>query len=155
MNEKALSHPLSDQAAFRPCKKCSDRGDGICFFCELPIKEPPREEPKPFTCPDPLCILGMTEPQACLNCPKRPKPHPGWGGKRIGAGAPAFNLNRLTHGAQSKLLKRGITRMAADPELRVVLYIIARLADTGQVPAATKKLIQKMIAPRAVKKEVW
>ena len=45
--------------------------------------------------------------------------------------------------------------MAADPELRVVLYIVARLAETGQVPSATKKLIQKMIAPPRARKQVW
>lgn len=68
--------------------------------------------------------------------------HPDWGGKRAGAGAPRFNLNRLLHGHQSKLLKKGIERMAADPEMRAVLLIIARLALHGEVPPQTKHAIQ-------------
>lgn len=62
------------------CQKHSNRGDGRCFFCGLPIKE---EIPQP---------------------PKEPKP--GRGGRRVGAGAPKGNLNALKDGGYSLQLKR-------------------------------------------------
>lgn len=98
-------------------------------------------EPETNNCPDPLCLLALDDPTICQHCPKEPQPHPSWGGKRPGAGAPRGNLNRLTDGSQSKLLKRGIARMAEDPELRGVLYIIAHLACEGELPPGTRKMI--------------
>lgn len=103
-------------------------------------------EPHTNNCPDPLCILDLNDHAVCQSCPKQPKPHPGWGGKRDGAGAPVFNLNRLVHGGQSKLLKRGVVRIAQDPELRGVFYIIARLASNGYLPPETRTLIQRIIS---------
>lgn len=100
--------------------------------------------PYPDDCPDPLCILDMPDPTACLNCPNKPKPHPGWGGKRARAGAPQGNINRLIHGYQSKLMTKGIARLADDPELRGILLIITRLAVNGKLPPETRKLILKI-----------
>lgn len=76
------------------------------------------------------------------------KPKRSWGGRRIGAGAPQGNLNRLVSGGRSKLLRQGIAKLAEDPEMRAVLLIIARLATEGVVPASTKKLILKITQPR-------
>ena len=39
------------------------------------------------------------------------------GGKRPGAGAPKGNINRLTHGQRSKLM-RSLTQMIVDAEKR-------------------------------------
>ena len=90
--------------------------------------------------------LSLTCP-FCGRAPERlhSNAHPGWGGKRHGAGAPVANLNRLIHGGQSKLLKRGIEKLARDPEMRAVLYIIARLASQGKVPPQTKRTITAAI----------
>lgn len=106
--------------------------------------------PRPETCPSPLCILDMPDPSACEECPNEPKPHLGWGGKRPGAGAPVANLNRLLHGGQSRLLKRGIERMCDDPEMRAVLHIIARLATEGSVPPQTKRTVQAIMNKKGV-----
>ena len=109
----------------------------ICPYCG--------KSPLPPDCPDPLCILDLNDPAVCQSCPRKPQPHPGWGGRRTGAGAPQGNLNRLVHGGQSRLLKKGIARMAEDPELRAVLLIIARLAAQGEVPPKTKRAITTAI----------
>lgn len=91
----------------------------------------------------------------------QPPPHPtapekrGWGGQRQGAGAPTGNLNRLVAGGSSKLLRKGIEKLAADPEMRAVLLIITRLATENMVPPATKKLILKITQPkRRTRKQV-
>jgi len=72
---------------------------------------------------------------------------------RAGAGAPLYNLNHLKHGQQSKLLKKGIERMADDPTMRAVLLIIARLATQGEVPPQTKQAIQAAMKKRGVSYE--
>ena len=79
---------------------------------------------------------------------RKPQKPPGWGGRRAGAGAPTFNLNRLIHGQQSKLLNKGIEKMAGCVVAVAVLLIIARLATQGEVPPQTKRAIQA-----AMKKE--
>jgi len=123
-------------------------------------------------CPDPLCILDLTDPSICQHCPKKPKPHKncppdceyfpqclddpqaadycprphnGWGGRRDGAGAPHGNLNAIKHGRQSKLIQTAVNKLAADPELRAFLLLIARAATTGEIPETTKKLIFKAL----------
>lgn len=111
----------------------------ICPYCG--------KTPQPADCPEPLCILDMSDPSVCQNCPRKPGKHQGWGGKREGAGAPKGNLNRLTTGGYSQLLKRGIEKMANDPELRAVLYIIAHLANTDELPRSTRVLIRKITHP--------
>lgn len=103
---------------------------------------------KPDHCPDPLCLPDLPGALRCNPSPKEAKPRSRWGGKRAGAGAPPFNLNRLTHAQRSRVVRRAIARMAQDPELRALLYIIARLADEGTVPVRTKRMIQFALAQR-------
>ena len=67
------------------------------------------------------------------------------GGKRPGAGAPRGNLNRLKHGRRSKLIERAVEKICRDPELLAVLYLIAGLAESGQVPPQTQEAIQHII----------
>ena len=67
------------------------------------------------------------------------------GGKRPGAGAPRGNLNRLKHGRRSKLIERAVEKICRDPELLAVLYLIAGLTESGQVPPQTKEAIQHII----------
>lgn len=126
------------------CHHCSLTYDHalarICPYCG--------ESPHPEGCPDPLCILDMSDPTICQACPRKVRKHRGWGGHRPGAGAPPGNLNRLVTGGRSRLLRRGIEKLAADPELRAVLLIIARLADEGAVPLQTRKLIRRITKPR-------
>jgi len=155
-------HPLSDHpynhrlAPCFPSGSCSDRGDGKCFFCGFTIKEPPPQEPEPSPCPDPLCLLDMTENPPCPQCPKNghkpkrtppyPSPsQPSWGGKRAGAGAPAGNLNAIKTGEHSKLIKYAVEKLAADKELRAFLLLIARAATTGEIPQTTQKLIYEAL----------
>jgi hypothetical protein len=85
-----------------------------------------------------------------LTCPNRPKPHnSGWGGKREGAGAPQGNLNAIKHGRDSKLIQAAVDKLAADPELRAFLLLIARAATTGELPQTTRQLILKALpSPR-------
>lgn len=102
-------------------------------------------------CPDPLCLLDVTpqgfDPTICRKCPKRPKPHnPGWGGRRPGAGAPRGNLNAIKHGRSSKLIQTAVDKLAADPELRAFLLLIARAATTGELPETTKRIITRALA---------
>ena len=102
-------------------------------------------------CPDPLCILDMTEnPPPCPQCPRKPKPHnPSWGGSRPGAGAPVGNLNAIKHGRNSKLIQVAVDRLAADPELIAFLLLLARAAVDGELPQTTKQLILKALpSPR-------
>jgi len=113
MNEKSLSHPLSDHT-------------------------------KPTPCPDPLCLLDLQEPVPCPQCPQNGH-KPGWGGRRPGAGAPQHNLNRLTHGQDSKLIRTAVEKLAADPELRAFLLLIARAAVEGEIPQTTKQLIMQTL----------
>ena len=117
MEDKELSHPLSDHRIPPPC-------------------------------PDPLCLRDMEAPPPCPPCPRNePKPtRIGWGGKRPGAGAPAANLNRLVHGKASQLLKHAVDKLAADPELRAFLLLVARAATTGEIPETTKRLITEALA---------
>lgn len=117
----------------------------ICPYCGT--------SPHPDDCPDPLCILDIPDSSVCNNCPRKQKPNRGWGGRRAGAGAPTFNLNRLKHGQQSKLLKKGIERMAEDPLMRAVLLIIARLATQGEVPPQTRQAIQAAMKRKGVSYE--
>jgi len=105
----------------------------ICPYCG--------KSPHPSDCPDPLCVLDISDPQACQNCPRRLKSKRGWGGKRPGAGAPQGNVNHLQHGLQSKLMKKGISRLTEEPELRAILHLVIRLAIDGVLPPQTKKLI--------------
>jgi len=103
--------------------------------------------PRPETCPDPLCILDMPDPSACEDCPNVPQPHnPAWGGKRPGAGAPRGNLNHLKHGRYSKLIERGVEKIAQDPDLLSFLYLITSLAENNSVPEGTRAVIQKVLA---------
>lgn len=67
------------------------------------------------------------------------------GGKRPGSGAPRGNLNRLVHGRRSKLIQLGVEKICQDPDLLAILYLIAGLAESGQVPPATKETIQRII----------
>jgi len=53
------------------------------------------------------------------------------GGKRPGAGAPKGNLNRLSHGRQSKLL-RSIVAMLEDAEQRKKLAEFVAAEQTSQ-----------------------
>ncbi len=48
------------------------------------------------------------------------------GGKRPGAGAPKGNLNAFKHGYTSKQYKRLIEIVAADPEARKLLIVLAK-----------------------------
>jgi hypothetical protein len=75
------------------------------------------------------------------------------GGKRPGAGAPRGNLNRLVHGRRSKLIERGVEKICQDPDLLAFLYLIAGLAEGGQVPPETKAVIQSVISRTNVLKE--
>ena len=104
-------------------------------------------------CPDPLCLRDMPGGEGCDPCPKKPTPNRGWGGKRAGAGAPTANLNRLIHGRQSKLLRLAIEKLAADPELRAFLLLIARAATEGEIPATTKRLILKALGNKPLRRE--
>jgi len=134
------------------CPNCKKTYDyhliQCCPYCGSP--------PRPHDCPKPLCLLDTSSGAflACLNCPEKLPvtgvriPRPGWGGMRRGAGAPSGNLNRLVTGGRSKLLQRGISKLAEDPEMRAVLLIIARLANEGTVPASTRKLILKITQPK-------
>lgn len=63
-------------------------------------------------------------------------------GKRPGAGAPRGNLNALKHGMRSKILKRAITAMAENPELKDLVYAFAHLGTQGNIPAETRRLIR-------------
>lgn len=109
----------------------------LCPYCG--------QSPHPSDCPDPLCLLDLDNPAICSECPKKPRKkrsrRPGWGGRRPGAGAPRGNLNRLSHGKQSQLLKGAVKKLVRDPELRALLLMIARVATTGDLPDTTRKLI--------------
>lgn len=96
-------------------------------------------------CPDPLCILDIPDSTVCQSCPNKPKPHPAWGGKRAGAGAPRANLNRLVHGRNSKLLKVAVEKLSQDPELRAFLLLLARATTEGELPQSTKQLITRSL----------
>ena len=132
-----------------PCPHCGQpyyrARFSTCPQCGKPTHPP--------DCPDPLCILDIPDSTVCLNCPKKPKPHRGWGGKREGAGAPVANLNRLLHGRQSKLLKVAVEKLAADPELRAFLLLLARAATTGEIPQTTKHLITRALGDRPLGRE--
>ena len=138
------------------CHTCGityDRGlTSQCPYCGTagPIGT---ARPKPQDCPEPLCLLDIDNPSICQNCPRKPKPHPGWGGKRPGAGAPAFNLNRLTHGQQSRLIKLAVEKLAEDPELRAFLLLIARAATEGEIPETTKRIITKALGKTPLRRE--
>lgn len=47
------------------------------------------------------------------------------GGKRLGAGAPRGNLNRVKHGQRSRIVARAIEKVQADPELWQAIKVIA------------------------------
>ncbi len=128
MNKKLLSHPLSDH---------------LTIPTPAPLKD----------CPDPLCPIDKQDITTCLSCPKKSKPHPSWGGKREGAGAPVANLNRLLHGRQSKLLRLAVEKLAADPELRAFLLLLARAATTGEIPQTTKQLITRALGDHPLGRE--
>jgi len=103
--------------------------------------------------PHPNCPQGceyvdycQTDPQASDYCPR---PHNGWGGNRDGAGAPVGNLNAIKHGKASKLIQAAVDKLAADPELRAFLLLLARAAVQGEIPQTTKQLILKALpSPR-------
>ncbi len=97
-------------------------------------------------CPDPLCILDLNDPSICLTCPNKPTPHPAWGGRRTGAGAPPLNLNRLKHGKYSKLIEGGIRKIAQDPELAAILYLLVTLGETKALPPETRSLIHQILS---------
>lgn len=105
---------------------------------------------QPETCPDPLCILDIPDPSACQDCPNLPQPHPSWGGKRQGAGAPVSNLNAIKTGEHSQLIQTAIDKLAADPKLRAFLLLLARAAIDGELPQTTKSLIIKTINKRTL-----
>lgn len=118
----------------------------ICPYCG--------QSPHPVDCPDPLCILDISDSTICLSCPRKPKPrNPSWGGRRAGAGAPHFNLNRLVHGRNSKLFKMAVERVAQDPELRAFLLLLARAATEGELPQTTKELIIRALGNRPLRRE--
>lgn len=116
----------------------------LCPYCG--------KSPHPDDCPDPLCTLDLDNPTICQKCPQKLKLHRrSWGGRRVGAGAPPGNLNRLIHGRQSKLLKRAVEKLAADPEMRVFLYLVARSATDGTLPETTRRLVRKVLQTPQVK----
>lgn len=100
---------------------------------------------RPATCPDPLCIRDLKNPEACTSCYCELKKHRGWGGRRPGAGAPAGNLNHLVNGVRSKLMRRAVEKLAADPELRVYLFLIAQAASAGGLSPTIRKLIRHVL----------
>ena len=57
--------------------------------------------------------------------PDNPKPKPSHGGKRPGAGAPKGNLNALKHGYRSQQFARIGALLAADPEVRGLVFHLA------------------------------
>lgn len=77
----------------------------------------------------------------------------GWGGARPGAGAPRGNLNRLVHGRQSKLLRIAVEKLAADPELRAFLLLIAHAAIEGEIPETTRNIITRVLGDRPLRRE--
>ena len=96
-------------------------------------------------CPDPLCLNDLTNPSICETCPYKPIPHPHWGGRRPGAGAPLRNLNGFKHGKYSKLIESGIRKIAQDPELAAILYLLISLGETKALPPETRTLVQKAL----------
>ncbi len=56
----------------------------------------------------------------------------GRGGRRPGAGAPEGNLNRLTHGRQSKQVRRAIENALADPEGQLIIEDLVRRYGSGE-----------------------
>ena len=55
------------------------------------------------------------------------------GGARPGAGAPAGNLNRLTHGRRSKKFDKMIERVLADPQGRADLISLIQRYSNPEV----------------------
>jgi hypothetical protein len=123
----------------------------------LNYSHPLSDHQKPTPCPDPLCLLDMTEnPPHCPQCPQnghKPEPAPpsptapqrGWGGKREGAGAPEGNMNAIKTAEHSKLIKYAVEKLAAYKELRAFLLLIARAATTGEIPQTTQRLIYEAL----------
>lgn len=68
-------------------------------------------------------------------------PHPGWGGRRPGAGVKPGTMNHLKHGQRSALIKRAVEILAEHKELRPFLLLIARAAVEGEIPQTTRRLI--------------
>lgn len=98
----------------------------------------------------------LARSELCPYCGKSPvyiSSQRSWGGKRRGAGAPQGNLNRLSHGHQSKLLRIAVEKLAADPELRAFLLLLARAATQGELPQTTKKLITRALGGRPLIRE--
>lgn len=137
-----------------PCPDSLERGNEYLasHSAEEILSEADELKPnKPPDCPGPLCILDLKTPAVCQNCPRKPKLHRGWGGKRAGTGAPLGNLNRLIHGRQSKFLRRAVEKLAADPEMRVFLILVTRITTEGALPETTRKLIRKYAESPQVK----
>lgn len=110
--------------------------DQRCPQCNTPLKQDPIHK-LCLVCPNPDCDYW------CGLHP--PSPKVSWGGRRDGAGAPQGNLNAIKHGRDSKLIQTAIDRLAADPELRAFLLLIARAATTGELPQTTRQLILKAL----------
>ena len=126
--EKFLSHPISDHQD--------------------------RHFHRPPDCPDPLCVLDVKELGICNKCPRQLEntvfltPHPSWGGKRRGAGAPKGSFNHLKNGSRSALIRHAVEVLVKHKELRPFLLLIARAAVDGEIPQITRRLILKTLGDK-------
>lgn len=85
---------------------------------------------------------------------RKPPQKRGWGGRRVGAGAPRGNLNRLVHGRDSKLIRHAVEKLAQDPELRAFLLLIARAATTGEIAETTRQNIIRVLGDSPLRRQV-
>lgn len=111
---------------------------------------------EPHICEHCRLTYDLTKSKVCPYCGKSPvyiSSERPWGGKRKGAGAPLGNLNRLIHGRQSNLLKVAVEKLAADPEMRAFLLLLARAATQGEIPQTTKRLITRALGGRPLRRE--
>jgi hypothetical protein len=104
----------------------------------------------------------MKDPHICNQCPlvapqaqpplsaARPGGKGKRGGRRPGAGAPVGNLSHLKSGNRSKIVQLAISKLAADPDLRVFLLMLTRISTEGTLPATTRKLIQEALEREAI-----
>ena len=95
----------------------------------IPILDEIRARPDPEADPD---------PSSTVHLPSSSKAHPGWGGRRPGAGAPKGNLNAFKDGRHSSFYQRAFAMLADMPEVRETLIAIGkrrrlqqRIAEAG------------------------
>jgi len=116
------------------CRHTYDRALAFaCPYCGQPAIVNPE-------CSQPLCVNDLVKPEACIPCEKKKR-----GGRRPGAGAPAGNLNHLVHGRRSDLFRHGIKRLAEDPQLHLVLVVLAAFVQNGDFPPGTKAVFAQAV----------